>query len=40
LKQQNLLFAELMGSRETPDADRRKLFLPRPRSEREEVLTA
>jgi hypothetical protein len=40
LRQQKLLFAELIGSTETPVADRQKLFLPRPRSERAEVLTA
>ncbi len=40
LKQQKLLFAELIGSTETLVADRQKLFLPRPRSERTEILMA
>jgi hypothetical protein len=40
LRQQKLLFAELIGSTETLAADRQKLFLPRPRSERAEILTA
>jgi hypothetical protein len=39
LKKQQQLFAELMGSRETPDADRQKIFLPKPRSERAEIMT-
>jgi hypothetical protein len=34
LRQQKLLFAELMGSPETPEADRRKNIPPGPRSER------
>jgi hypothetical protein len=38
LKNQQRMFAELMGSRETPDADRQKNFLPKPRSERVEIL--
>jgi hypothetical protein len=38
LKKQQLMFAELVGPRETPDADRKKLFAPRPRSERVEIL--
>jgi hypothetical protein len=40
LKKQQLLFAELMGPRETPDADRQKIFSPKPRSEYAEILTA
>jgi hypothetical protein len=40
LKKQQRMFAELMGSRETPDADRQKIFSPKPRSERVEILTA
>jgi hypothetical protein len=40
LRQQRLLFAELIGSTEPRIADRQKLFLPRPRSERSEILTA
>jgi hypothetical protein len=40
LQQQKLLFAELIGSAETQVADRQKLFLPRPRSERVEILMA
>lgn len=38
-KQQRLL-AELMGPRETREADRQKVFMPKPRSEHTEVLTA
>ena len=38
LKKQQRLFAELMGPRETPDADRQKVFSPKPRSERVELL--
>jgi hypothetical protein len=38
LKKQQLMFAELVGPRETPDADRQKIFLPRPRSERVKIL--
>jgi hypothetical protein len=34
------LFAELIGSTEPLVADRQKLFLPRPRSERADILTA
>ncbi|MGH7975727.1 MAG: hypothetical protein ACREDS_14880 [Limisphaerales bacterium] len=40
LRQQRLLFAQLMGSTETQDADRQKTFLPKPQSECEEFLTA
>jgi hypothetical protein len=40
LRQQRLLFAELIGSTETRIADRQKLFLPKPRSECMEILTA
>ena len=40
LRQQKLLFAELIGSRDAGDADRSKSYVPRPRSERVEVLTA
>lgn len=40
LRQQKLLFAELIGSTETHVADRQKLFLPRPRSESAEILAA
>ena len=40
LRQQQRLFAELIGSTETRVADRQKLFLPRPRSEHVEILTA
>jgi len=39
LKQQQRLLAELVGSYEAPDADRRKIFSPKPRSERVEILT-
>ena len=38
LQQQKLLFAELIGPAETRVADRQKSFLPRPRSERAEIL--
>jgi hypothetical protein len=38
LKKQQLLLAELMGSREPLDADRQKSFAPKPRSERAEIL--
>ena len=38
LKKQQLLFAELVGLREPLDANRQKIFLPRPRSERVEIL--
>jgi hypothetical protein len=38
LRQQKLLFAELIGPAETQVADRQKYFLPRPRSERAEIL--
>ena len=38
LRQQKLLFAELIGPAETQVADRQKSFLPRPRSERAEIL--
>ena len=38
LRQQKLLFAELMGSPETPEADRRKNVPPGPRSERVAIL--
>jgi hypothetical protein len=40
LKQQQRLFAELVGAREPLDADRQKLFLPKPRSECGEILMA
>jgi hypothetical protein len=38
LKKQQRMFAELVGSYETPDADRQKTFLSRPRSDRAEIL--
>ena len=40
LRQQKLLFAELIGPAEAHVADRQKLFLPRPRSECAEILAA
>jgi hypothetical protein len=40
LKKQQRLFAELIGANDLREADRQKLFLPRPRSEREEALVA
>lgn len=39
LRQQQRLLAELIGPRETRDADRQKNFLPRPRSEHADFLT-
>jgi len=38
LKQQRLMLAELIGSTETRVTDRQKSYLPRPRSERVEIL--
>jgi hypothetical protein len=38
LKRQQRMFAELVGSYETPAADRRKIFSPKPRSEHVEIL--
>jgi hypothetical protein len=38
LRQQQRLFAELVGPRETRDADRPRIFTPRPRGERTEIL--
>ena len=38
LKKQQRLFAELMGAREEPVADRAKIFVPHPRSGRTEWL--
>jgi hypothetical protein len=40
LKQQQRLLAELIGPRDTRDADRSKSLVPRPRSECVEFLTA
>jgi hypothetical protein len=40
LKKQQLLFAELVGACEPLDADRQKLFSPKPRSECVEILMA
>ena len=39
LRKQQRLFAELMGTHETPEADRPKVFSPQPRSGRGEFLT-
>jgi hypothetical protein len=39
LKQQKLLFAELIGVNDLPVADRQKSFLPGPRSERTAIST-
>jgi hypothetical protein len=39
LKKQQRMFAELVGSREPLDVDRQKIFLPKPRSERVEIVT-
>ncbi len=38
LKKQQRMFAELVGANESPDADRREIFSPKPRSERTEIL--
>jgi hypothetical protein len=38
LKQQQRMLAELIGARDTSDADRSKLWAPQPRSERAEIL--
>jgi hypothetical protein len=38
LKQQQRMLAELIGVRDTSDADRSKLWVPQPRSERVEIL--
>jgi hypothetical protein len=38
LKKQQRMFAELVGANEPPDADRRRNFSPKPRSERAEIL--
>ena len=40
LRQQQRLLAELIGPRDTSDADRSKCFVPRPRSERGELWAA
>ena len=40
LRQQQLLLAELMGPREARDADRPRIFTPRPRGERVETFAA
>jgi hypothetical protein len=40
LKQQKLLFVELIGANDLRIADRQKSFLPRPRSERAEMMAA
>ena len=40
LRQQQLLLAELMGPREARDADRPRIFTPRPRGERMEIFAA
>ena len=38
LKQQQRMFVELVGAYELLDADRQKIFSPKPRSERVEIL--
>lgn len=38
LRQQQKLFAELVGPREEPDADRSKMYAPHPRGERTGIL--
>ena len=38
LRQQQRLLAELIGPRDTSDADRSKSFVPQPRSERAEIV--
>ena len=40
LKQQQRMLAELIGPRDTRDADRSKSFVPQPRSEWVEILAA
>jgi hypothetical protein len=40
LKQQQRLFAELIGANDLREADRQKLFVPRPHSERVEIMAA
>jgi hypothetical protein len=40
LKQQQRLLAELLGANDSPDADRPKTFVPKPRSECTEILSA
>ena len=40
LRQQQRLLAELIGSRDERDANRSKSFVPQPRSEHAEILTA
>jgi hypothetical protein len=40
LRQQQRLLAELIGSRDERDANRSKSFVPLPRSEHAEILTA
>ena len=39
LKNQQRMFAELVGENKAPAADRRKIFSPRPRSERVTIVT-
>jgi hypothetical protein len=38
LRQQQRMLAELIGPRDTSDAERSKSFVPQPRSERTEIL--
>ncbi len=38
LKKQQRMFAELVGGHETADADRPKVFFPKPRSGRTEIM--
>jgi hypothetical protein len=40
LKQQKQLLAELMGTSDTSAADKQKIFVPKPRSERVEIFSA
>ena len=40
LREQRRLFVELTGLNDSSDADQQKKFVPRPRSERVELLTA
>jgi hypothetical protein len=40
LRKQQRMFAELVGSREPLDVDRPRIFVPKPRGERVEILTA
>jgi hypothetical protein len=40
VRQQQRLLAELLGPRETRDAERQRIFVPRPRSEHSGIMSA